>query len=117
MEKKEKSKLVMLFDEIDEEEKKKNWKKEKTSINREIKSYYIEKNFENFNKKCIEHTSNTIVGLCIEENCNFNRLMCTECIFQNHVKHNMININNVVEKYNDLKKFNQEIENSKKRIK
>ncbi len=106
----------MLFDEIDEEIKEKD-DFQKTSINRKTKFYYLENNFEDFNKNCIEHTSNKIVGLCIEENCNFNRLMCTECIFQNHVKHNMININNVVEKYNDLKKFNQEIENSKKRIK
>ena len=67
MEKKKNSKLEMLFDENDKEEKTKNWKKEKLLINREIKSYYIEKNFENFDKKCIEHTSTTIVGLCMKK--------------------------------------------------
>lgn len=115
MEKNKKSKLLLLFDEIDEEEKKKGFKM-KTSIDKKAKSYY-EKKFENFNKNCSEHTSNKIVGLCIEEKCQFNRLMCTDCIFEKHVGHNMINIKNIIEKYNNLKNFNQEIDNTKSELK
>ena len=61
--KKSKSKLAMLFDEIEEEEKK--IKKRKV--------YKTEKKFENFSDDyCNEHYDNKIVGLCIEDNCSYN---------------------------------------------
>ena len=106
--KKSKSKLAMLFDEIEEEEKK--IKKRKV--------YKTEKKFENFSDDyCNEHYDNKIVGLCIEDNCSYNRLMCTECLFKYHVKHNMINIKDVKNKFKKLNNYLTEIDDIKEQYK
>lgn len=107
--KRTKSKLQKLFDEIEEEEKSKikTRKKNKT-----------EKKFENFSDDyCNEHYDNKIVGLCIEDNCSYNRLMCTECLFKYHVKHNMINIKDVKNKFKKLNNYLTEIDDIKEQYK
>ena len=107
--KKSKSKLAMLFDEIEEEEK----SKIKTR-----KAKKTEKKFENFSDDyCNEHSNNKIVGLCIEDNCSYNRLMCTECLFKYHVKHNMINIKDVKNKFKKLNNYLTEIDEIKEQYK
>ena len=106
--KKAKSKLAMLFDEIEEEE---------TKIKKR-KVYKTEKKFENFSDDyCNEHYDNKIVGLCIEDNCSYNRLMCTECLFKYHVKHNMINIKDVKNKFKKLNNYLTEIDDIKEQYK
>ena len=107
--KRTKSKLQKLFDEIEEEEK----SKIKTR-----KAKKTEKKFENFSDDyCNEHSNNKIVGLCIEDNCSYNRLMCTECLFKYHVKHNMINIKDVKNKFKKLNNYLTEIDDIKEQYK
>ena len=57
---------------------------------------------ENFHLFCNEHNSNEIVGLCVDNNCKNNKLMCSDCIFQYHVKHDIIRIKDVLRKYINL---------------
>ncbi len=107
-EKRTKSKLAMLFDEIDEEKSKKEPRKKNKT----------EKKFEKFSDDyCNEHYDNKIVGLCIEDNCSYNRLMCTECLFKYHVKHNMINIKDVKNKFKKLNNYLTEIDDIKEQYK
>ncbi len=109
LEKRTKSKLAMLYDEIEEEEKSK--------IKRG-KANKTEKKFEKFSDDyCNEHYDNKIVGLCIEDNCSYNRLMCTECLFKYHVKHNMINIKDVKNKFQKLNNYLTEIDDIKEQYK
>ena len=62
----------------------------------------INNSFEDFHMFCNEHTSNKIIGLCIDKNCKKNKLMCSDCIFKYHVKHDMIGIKDVIQKYDNL---------------
>ena len=83
----------------------------------------IEDKIELGSQKCqIEkHNQNLIIGFCIDQNCkNRNKLLCSECIFDEHLKHDMIRIREInkeilknIEKENQnislIKEFNEEI--------
>ena len=83
----------------------------------------IEDKIELGSQKCqIEkHNQNLFIGFCIDQNCkNRNKLLCSECIFDEHLKHDMIRIREInkeilknIEKENQnislIKEFNEEI--------
>ena len=71
----------------------------------------INNNFKNFSLLCNEHISKEIIGLCIDDNCQKNKLICSDCIFQYHIKHDMRNINDVIKQYNDLTQNLDKIKN------
>ena len=109
-------------DELEEDIKNKEEKKEgemEDNKNENVENYNDNENilnnsFENFHMFCKEHISNEIIGLCIDNNCKKNKLMCTDCIFQYHVKHDMVRIKDVIKQYNN---FTQKIDYIKYKLK
>ena len=73
-------------------------------------------NFENFHLFCNEHISNEIIGLCIDNNCKNNKLMCCDCIFQYHVKHSIVSIKDVIKQYTNLSEMTDNLNNEIKPI-
>ena len=94
--------LICTNNYMDEKLEEKEKIKEEEEIKDDIDENLLNDSFEKFHMFCNEHTSNEIIGLCIDNNCKKNKLMCTECIFKYHVKHDMVGIKDVIQKYDNL---------------